>query len=867
MTEIPLQVTDTKIDTALTLLKEQFDSVVMLTWSNWHTERVSNRFHYATRFSKHWPVIFVQQNILEKGYYFEEIEKYPNITILNIYYGYSELDLAKNLNQALSEKGYIQPILWMYNFRNFSNYYINHHSRLKIYHATEDYFHPFFIECSLEFDIDKLKLCLEDTHLLISVSDEVEKDYICQGNYNGASLIAENGCDYDFYAPSQHELNTLTVDSTPFKKILFQGGIRHVIDFSLLVDIITQMPDYEFWFCGDLQKNCESEWAQILKMPNVKYFGQVNTEKIRELSYKADIGIIPYIQDEIITRVSFPLKAFEYLACGLPVVSIPIQGLKKYSEYFYLAETTSEFIQQIKIAAKTRRDPMAIHQRLSIAKLKTYDLNFENVLIAMAQNTQKRMEHANSINNEKSYNILMLYDDRSTHVQTIREYLEAFGQYSQHQFTYLSATGDRQCEIDLSYFDAVMLHYSIRVCFNGHLSSDFESCIRQYGGLKILFIQDDYDYTEIARSRIEYLGIHLVFTSVPDEFINIIYPKSRFSHTLFKNVLTGYIPKSLLEKKTFIPLKARPYHIVYRGRCLPFSYGSLCYEKYDIGVQMKRICLERNIPADIEVDDDKRIYGPQWYNFMESGRATLGTETGTNLFDFDGKVTEAIKKMKMENPDLKFEDVYEEWVKPYETLTDIHELSPKIFEAIAHKTALILFEGKYSGILQPHKHYIPLKKDYSNINQVLNLIEDLDYLEAMAERTYKDILCTEEYTYKAFVKTIDEYINRFLSKKSFQPVYGLIGFEVPQLYVREPYFDNTFNQPLQKLRFEQKEYFTILDNSKRLLGNTNRRLEYNVEFDKIYKNHCDYVLLKHKPFKFISAKLKAEFKRFKNHIK
>ena len=48
-------------------LKDRFDAIVMLTWSDWFTEPVSNRYHYATRFAKHLPVIFVQPDKEEGG--------------------------------------------------------------------------------------------------------------------------------------------------------------------------------------------------------------------------------------------------------------------------------------------------------------------------------------------------------------------------------------------------------------------------------------------------------------------------------------------------------------------------------------------------------------------------------------------------------------------------------------------------------------------------------------------------------------------------------------------------------------------------------------------------------------------------------
>ena len=72
--------------------------------------------------------------------------------------------------------------------------------------------------------------------------------------------------------------------------------------------------------------------------------------------------------------------------------------------------------------------------------------------------------------------------------------------------------------------------------------------------------------------------------------------------------------------------------------------------KYRIGVDVKALAQERGLPVDIEVDDTKRIYGTDWYRFLGSARATLGTESGSNVFDFDGNVRSEIERRLAQNP-------------------------------------------------------------------------------------------------------------------------------------------------------------------------------------------------------------------------
>lgn len=95
------------------MLKQQADSIIMLTWSNWHTELRSNRYHYATRFAKELPVIFVQPDLSRPEYTIEKTND-GNLTILHVYRKYDETQIEL-LNKALIELNILRPIFWIYN--------------------------------------------------------------------------------------------------------------------------------------------------------------------------------------------------------------------------------------------------------------------------------------------------------------------------------------------------------------------------------------------------------------------------------------------------------------------------------------------------------------------------------------------------------------------------------------------------------------------------------------------------------------------------------------------------------------------------------------------------------------------------------
>ena len=179
-----------------------------------------------------------------------------------------------------------------------------------------------------------------------------------------------------------------------------------------------------------------------------------------------------------------------------------------------------------------------------------------------------------------------------------------------------------------------------------------------------------------------------------------------------------------------------------------------------IGKRMRQICDARGVEVDIEWEDDKRLYGEKWYEFIADCRAMLGTESGSNIFDDYGEIRKNVENILERDPEVTYEQVYDMFLADHEGAVRMNQVSPKIFEAIALRTALVLFDGEYSGVINSHIHYIPLKKDFSNVDEVLEKLRNVRYLEELADRAYQDIIRSGEYSYRRFIQLFDEYVRK-----------------------------------------------------------------------------------------------------------
>ncbi len=255
------------------------------------------------------------------------------------------------------------------------------------------------------------------------------------------------------------------------------------------------------------------------------------------------------------------------------------------------------------------------------------------------------------------------------------------------------------------------------------------------------------------------MGLSTIITLVPEKFWPDVF-RDEFASIPLMPALAGYIPESLLCQPPPVPFRHRRWHIGYRGRTMAYIYGLLTREKYTIGLEMQEICRRRGIPANIDVTEDGRLYGDAWIAFNRDCRVLLGTESGSNVFDFDGTISSKIQAHLAQFPNASFEEVHELFLSDVDGAIRMNQLSPKIFEAIALGTGLVLFEGEYSGVLTPWRHYIPLKKDYSNIDEVLQAVDDIPFLEQMTHQAMQDIVQTDTYSYRRFIQRIDERLDQ-----------------------------------------------------------------------------------------------------------
>lgn len=277
---------------------------------------------------------------------------------------------------------------------------------------------------------------------------------------------------------------------------------------------------------------------------------------------------------------------------------------------------------------------------------------------------------------------------------------------------------------------------------------------------KVALPQDEYDHAGVLEEWLLELGATSVYSCFGADRRSTLYP-SLGEAVAFHETLTGFIDVSGARDvaSRMVPLAERPSDVVYRATKLPYWFGSHGQLKHGIAEAVQRVGGELGLRMDISTRFEDTIFGDAWLDFLMSGRAVIGCESGSSVLDRHGEIQKRITKLVAEQPELTFEEVDAQMPAGWDSYA-FFAISPRHLEAVVTKTAQVLVEGSYSGVLEPERHYIPVRRDLSDLAEALERVRDLEALEAMTERAYREVYLEGHNTLADFAEELSHEPSR-----------------------------------------------------------------------------------------------------------
>jgi glycosyltransferase involved in cell wall biosynthesis len=119
------------------------------------------------------------------------------------------------------------------------------------------------------------------------------------------------------------------IAALPEPRVVFTGAVTATkLDLPLLVELARLRPDWSFALVGPVGAGDPStDVSSLSGLPNVHLLGPRRYEELPLVLRGAAAGLIPYARNDLTDGI-FPMKVYEYLAAGLPVVSTPLPSLE-----------------------------------------------------------------------------------------------------------------------------------------------------------------------------------------------------------------------------------------------------------------------------------------------------------------------------------------------------------------------------------------------------------------------------------------------------------------------------------------------------------------------------------------------------------
>lgn len=212
---------------------------------------------------------------------------------------------------------------------------------------------------------------------LISKSDFVITT--AEGLYDNAKRLNKNvymirnGSDYEKFSNLKKNGVLDCLEEKPI--IGYFGAINDWLDFDLMEYVIKENKDKYFIFIGSISsKNVR----KFYKYSNVYFIGEISHNDLPGYLAYFDVCTIPFVLNDLIKNTN-PVKFYEYIASGKPVVSVDLPELSRHSDICYLSENKEEFSKDI-FKALHDENKEIIEKRKLVAKENTWDNRVEELI-------------------------------------------------------------------------------------------------------------------------------------------------------------------------------------------------------------------------------------------------------------------------------------------------------------------------------------------------------------------------------------------------------------------------------------------------------------------------------------------------------
>ena len=189
-----------------------------------------------------------------------------------------------------------------------------------------------------------------------------------------AIYLVPNAADIEHFRKAAFENTKIATDIEKIRKpiIGFLGSISYWIDIDLIQYIAISKPEWSVVLIGPIR----TDVSKIRSLSNVYLLGRKDYEQVPNYVKAFDVCINPYVMDDVAEGCS-PLKLYEYLATGKPIVSVDMPEARKFEGLVRIARTREEVVFEIEAALKENGE--LAKKRMKESEKHSWDERFHQV--------------------------------------------------------------------------------------------------------------------------------------------------------------------------------------------------------------------------------------------------------------------------------------------------------------------------------------------------------------------------------------------------------------------------------------------------------------------------------------------------------
>ena len=376
--------------------------IVCIGFADWQTELKTNQHHLMSRLARENKVLFVESlglrqpqlssrdlkrilRRLKRG--LAPPRQIDGVHVLSpLVIPFHRFGVVRALNarllpwlvrRAARKLGMSSPILWSYNPQAEVLIDVLHPS-LVLYHCVDDVAAQKGVDAA-SFRAAEARFA-QRADVVLTTSEPLAERL---RQITDKVIAMPNVADTDLFSRA---LEDGPVDpalaALPGPRIVFTGAIVATkLDVELLLELARRRPDWTFALVGPIGAGDPSTDVSLLEQePNLHLLGLRPYDELPAVLRGADAALIPYALNELTASI-FPMKVYEYLAAGLPVVATPLPSLQGVEGVVMAADADSTAARLEELLAGDTQEARA--ERSKLASGHSWDARVDEIAAAL----------------------------------------------------------------------------------------------------------------------------------------------------------------------------------------------------------------------------------------------------------------------------------------------------------------------------------------------------------------------------------------------------------------------------------------------------------------------------------------------------